>query len=132
MKNEKTKLLVLFEDDNKALDSIAKHLKAALADVAVVKARSAAEVAVSEILAADSYAFGVSDSSAPAWTEIKRLLTGMNLAGRKAGFFVTKQNAADGLKASFAPAELEITAQDLMSDPSDNAAAWAKALIGVR
>ncbi len=132
MKNEKTKVLVIFEDDREALDTIAKHIKTSLADAAAVKTRSASEVAVSEILAADAYVFGVADSSAPAWTEIKRLLTGMNLASRKAGFFVTKKGAADGLKASFIPAELAITAKDLPADPADGTAAWVQALIGVR
>lgn len=132
MKNEKTKVLVIVEDDREALDTIAKNIKTSLADAAVVKTRSASEVAVAEILAADAYMFGVAESSAPAWTEIKRLLTGMNLAGRKAGFFVTKKCAADGLKASFAPAELASTAKDLPADQVDGASAWALALIGVR
>jgi len=115
-----------------ALDTIAKHLKTTLADAAVVKTRSASEVAVAEILAADAYVFGVADSSATAWAEIRRLLTGMNLAGRKAGFFVTKKGAADGLKTSFAPAELTITAKDLPADPADDTSAWVQALIGAR
>jgi flavorubredoxin len=132
VKNEKTKVLVIFEDGSETLETIARHLKTSLADTAVVKTRSASEVAVSEILAADAYVFGVAASSAPAWTEIKRLLTGMNLAGRKAGFFVTTQGAADGLKSSFAPAELAITAKDLPADPTDGTSAWVKALIGVR
>lgn len=132
MKNEKTKVLVIFEDDREALDTIARSLKTSLADTAVVKTRSASEVAVSEILAADAYVFGVADSAAPAWAEIKRLLTGMNLASRKAGFFVTGKGAADGLKASFAPAELAISAKDLLADPADGTSAWVKALIGVR
>ena len=132
MKNEKTKVLVIFEDGREALDTIAKHIKTSLAGAAVVKTRPASEVAVSEILAADAYVFGVADSSAPVWTEIKRLLTGMNLAGRKAGFFVTKKSAADGLKASFAPAELATIAQDLPCDPADGTSAWALAIIGVR
>lgn len=132
MKNEKTKVLVIIEDDREALDTIAKHIKTSLADAAVVKTRSASEVAVSEILAADAHVFGVADASAPAWAEIKRLLTGMNLAGRKAGFFVTKKGAADGLKSSFAPSELAVTAQDLPAELADGTSAWALALIGVR
>ncbi|OHD20093.1 MAG: hypothetical protein A2Y38_20440 [Spirochaetes bacterium GWB1_59_5] len=132
MKNEKTKVLVIFEDGRESLDSIAKQLKTSLADAAAVKTRSASEVAVAEILAADAYVFGVGDSSAPAWTEIKRLLAGMNLAGRKAGFLVTKKGAADGIKVSFAPSELAIAAPDLLADPANGTSAWVQALIGAR
>jgi len=129
VKNEKTKVLVVFEDGREPLEAIAKRMKTSLVDKATVKTRCASEVAVAEILAADAYAFGVSDSSAPAWAEIKRLFTGMNLAGRKAGFFTEKPGVADGLKASFEPAELAVSAQALVADKPDAAEAWIKALI---
>lgn len=131
MNNEKTKVLVIFEDGHESLETISKQLRTSLSGIAAVKTRSASEVAVAEILAADAYVFGVGDSSAPAWSEIKRLFTGMNLASRKAGFFVTKKGAADGLKASFAPAELAI-GQDLPAVPADGTSAWVQALIGAR
>jgi len=132
VKNEKTKILVIFEDGRESLDVIAKRIRTSLVDKAAVKTRSASEVAVAEILAADAYAFGVGDSSAPAWTEIKRLLTGMNLAGRKAGFFVEKKGGAEGLKSAFAPAELSVAEHDLLAGPADGAAAWVQALIAAR
>jgi len=132
VKNEKTKVLVVFEDGRKPLEAIAKHIKSALVDKAAVKTRQASEVAVAEILAADAYAFGVSDASSASWTEIKRLLTGMNLAGRKAGFFTETKGGADGLKTSFAPAELAITDRDLIADQADGTGAWVQALIAAR
>lgn len=137
MKNEKTKVLVIYEDGRELLEAASKRIKTSLVDKATVKSRRASEVAVAEILAADAYAFGVSDSSAPSWTEIKRLLTGMNLAGRRAGFFVEAKGSADGLKAAFEPAELTPIGKDLAAgkEPaagSPEADAWVRALLAAR
>jgi hypothetical protein len=132
VKNEKTKVLVVFEDGRASLEAIAKRMKTSLVDEAAIKTRCASEVAVAEILAADAYAFGVNDASAPAWTEIKRLFQGMNLAGRKAGFFSEKSKQADGLKASFAPTELTVHGDDLVAAGADVAAAWVHALIAAK
>ena len=131
MKNQKTKVLVIVEDGRKPLEAIAKTIKSMLVDKAAVKARSASEVAIPEILAADAYAFGVSDSASSSWAEIKRLLTGMNLAGRKAGFFVEADGAAAGLKAAFEPAELSVAPRDLVARDPAVADAWILALLGV-
>ena len=132
MKNEKTKVLVVFEDGRAPLEAIAKRMKTSLVDAAHVKTRCASEVAVAEILAADAYAFGVGDASAPSWAEIKRLFQGMNLAGRKAGFFSEKSGQADGLKASFAPTELVVGGADLIAGKADGAEAWVRALIAAK
>jgi hypothetical protein len=132
VKNEKTKVLVVYEDGREPLEAAAKRIKTSLADKAAVKTRRASEVAVAELLAADAYAFGVGDPSAPSWAEIKRLFTGINLAGRKAGFFTEAKGASDGLKAAFAPAELSVTGRDLVADQSDGTGAWAQALIAAR
>lgn len=131
MKNQKTKVLVIVEDGRKPLEAIAKTIKSTLVDKAAVKARSASEVAIPEILAADAYAFGVGDSASSSWAEIKRLLTGMNLAGRKAGFFVETKGAAAGLKAAFEPAELSVAPRDLVAGDPAVADAWILALLGV-
>ena len=132
MKNEKTKILVVFEDGRDTLEALSKRMKASLVDKANVKTRCASEVAVAEILAADAYAFGVSDAKAPSWAEMKRLLTGMNLAGRNAAFFTDKAGATEGLKAAFVPAELTVTIKDLTSDKADGAGDWVQALIATK
>jgi len=130
--NEKTKLLVIFEDGKEPLEAIAKTIKASLSDTVSVKARSASEVAVAELLAADAYAFGVADAASPAWAELKRLLTGMNLAGRRAGFFVVAKGAAERLKAAFEPAELSSAGPDLVADPSCAVADWAGSIVAAK
>lgn len=127
--NEKPKLLVVFEDGKEPLEALAKSIKASLAEAAQVKARSASEVAVAEILAADAYAFGVADAASPSWTELKRLLAGMNLAGRKAGYFVTAKGAADRLKKSFEPAELAPAGPDHVAGSQGDATAWGRSIL---
>lgn len=129
MKNEKTKLLVVFEDGRDSLKATATRIESSLVEKANVTMRSASEVAVAEILAADAYAFGVIDSGAPCWSEMKRLLHGMNLAGRKAAFFADTSGSTDGLKKAFLPAELSVSIKDLLGDKADEAGTWVQALI---
>ncbi|MDX9899445.1 MAG: hypothetical protein RBT62_11015 [Spirochaetia bacterium] len=129
MKNEKTKVLVVYEDGRDTLEAMAKRMKISLVDKASIKARCASEVAVAEILAADAYVFGVSDAGATSWSEMKRLLAGMNLAGRKAAFFTDKAGAAEGLRTAFVPAELTVSLKDLIGDKADHAGDWVQALI---
>ena len=126
--NVTTKLLLVFEDERDTLDAVAKQVKKALGATAIVKARSASEVAVAEILAADAYIFGVDNPDARVWAEVKRLLHGMNLAGRKAAFYSSAKGATKGLKTAFASSELRVVEPDL--DASGDAGAWATALIG--
>jgi len=132
VKNEKTRLLVIFEDGQEDLEAIAKKIKTSLGTKAMVKTRSASEVAIAEILAADAYAFGVNDGDAHAWTEVKRLLNGMNLAGRKAGFFSARKDGTERLKAAFSPAELIVRSDDLAADRADGSGPWIQALIAAR
>ncbi|HPB66937.1 MAG TPA: hypothetical protein PLW80_10250 [Spirochaetales bacterium] len=131
MKNQKTKVLVIVEDGRKPLEAIAKTIKTTLVDKAARISGIATSEAIPEILAADAYAFGVGDSASSSWAEIKRLLTGMNLAGRKAGFFVETKGAAVGLKAAFEPAELSVADRDLVAGGQSDTDAWILALLGV-
>jgi hypothetical protein len=132
VKNEKTKVLVIFEDGREALETVAKRIKASLSDTASVKARSASEVAVAEILAADAYVLGASDAQAAAWAEIKRLLSGMNLAGRRTGFFSEKKGGSDGLKSALASAELSVTASEFVVGANVAVEAWVEGFLTAR
>lgn len=130
MNNVTTKLLLVFEDERDTLDAVAKQVKKTFGATAIVKARSASEVAVAEILAADVYIFGVDNADARVWAEVKRLLHGMNLAGRRAAFYSSAKGATKGLKAAFAPSELKVVEPDLDASGSGDAGAWAAAVIG--
>ncbi|PKL08693.1 MAG: hypothetical protein CVV51_07555 [Spirochaetae bacterium HGW-Spirochaetae-7] len=132
MKNEKTRLLVIFEDEKENLEAIAKNIKTQVGSKALVKTRPASEVAIAEILAADVYAFGVENPSSHAWAEVKRLLAGMNLAGRKAGFFASRAGVVDKLKAALLPAELIVAEEDLVAEQAEGTGPWIQALIAAR
>ncbi|MBN2874801.1 MAG: hypothetical protein JXM71_06880 [Spirochaetales bacterium] len=132
MKNQKTKVLVVFEDGSESLEATAKGIRTTLGDNATVKVRAASEVAVAEVLAADAYAFGVDDADDLAWSELRRLLVGMNLAGRPAGFFSSTAGGADALKESFSDAELSVAPQDLIAGQANALTPWAGALLAAR
>ena len=129
MKNEKTKVLVIVEDGREILESMAKEAKTYLDDNAAVKVRTATEVAIADILAADAYAFGVDNAGALAWTELRRILQGINLAGRKALFFSGKSGGADALKKAFEPAELSVIHPVQIAAKDDGKGSWASVLI---
>lgn len=126
MKNEKTKVLIVVEDGRDELDAAAKEVKAFLSSGAVVKTRWATEVAVAEILAADSYAFGVNDASAHAWAEITRMFAGINLAGRKAIVFAGKAGVAAAFDPILKPTEL--SSLPPVKVPAGDKGAWAAQL----
>ncbi len=128
VENGKAKVLVVYEDGHDALEAAAREIKAALSRKASIKLRAASEVSVPEILAASSYAFGVANAGAHAWLEIRRVLGGMNLAGRRAAFFVDRPKAAEQLKAAFAPAELRLDTADFTVS-ADGAKAWSTGLV---
>jgi hypothetical protein len=129
VKHEKTKVLVIFEDGREVLESMAKAAKAHLDAAAAVKIRSATEVAVADILAADAYAFGVDNADALSWAEVRRILQGMNLAGRKALFFSGKTGGADMLKKALEPAELSVMTPVQIAAKDNGKGVWASALV---
>lgn len=129
VENEKAKVLVVYEDGHDGLEAVAREIKAALGRKAAVKLRAASEVSVPELLASSSYAFGVANPGAHAWTEIKRVLAGINLAGRRAAFFVPTRGSAERLKAAFAPAELSLDDTDFQIAGSVQVKAWAGTLV---
>lgn len=120
---------MVYEDGDRVLESAAKEIKAALARKAQVKLRAASEVSVPEVLAASAFAFGVGSSGGKSWTELRRIMTGINLAGRTAGFFVCQPGEAARLKADFAPAELHLLEHDASVSGGDAVKSWALGLI---
>jgi len=129
VKNEKTKVLMIIEDGRELLETMAKEAKTQLDSVAAVKIRTATEVAVADILASDAYAFGVDNADALAWAELRRILQGMNLAGRKALFFTGKSGGADSLKKALEPAELSVITPVQVAAKDNGKGAWASALV---
>jgi hypothetical protein len=85
--NDKTKILLVCEDGQPSLDAAAGTIQSAIKGSHEVKLRLASEVSIQEVLAADCYLFGVGKADSQAWTELRRLFKGINLAGRQAAFF---------------------------------------------
>jgi len=93
VKSKKMNVLILYEDDVQDLVSFAQHVKAQAGSEYSIKIRSASEMAVSELLAAQVLLLGVKDIKSPHWHEFKRIMGGINLAGRSAGYFLLKNNS---------------------------------------
>ncbi|HOX92650.1 MAG TPA: hypothetical protein PLC54_06980 [Spirochaetales bacterium] len=129
VENDKSKVLVVYEDGDGALESAAKEIKAALSRKAAVKVRAASEVSVPEVLASSTFAFGVSNHNDKSWAELKRIMTGINLAGRRAGFFVGSMGASAALQTSFAPAELSLVKEELSVSGDGLLKSWAAGLL---
>lgn len=124
------KTLIVYEDDASDLAETAQALFRAAEKVGgTARLRGASAVTVSEILAANLYVFGVKNPTSTAYAEIRRLIKGINLAGRKAVFFRTKDaRGSDALKASLADSDIALPVPDLdISSGSAKITAWTKA-----
>lgn len=119
--------LVVFEDGVKELEAAAHAMRPGLEALALsVKVRAASKVTIPEILAARVFAFGVDDPEAPSYGEIKRVLAGINLAGRYACVFSLKKGAAaEAMRKSAADSELGFAKDARASDPEVLAASVA-------
>ena len=111
MKQNANKLLIIYEDDDKELASLAKSAEKAVRLLGSVVLRSASGMAIPELLAANSYAFCIADHQAACWTELLRVVRGMNLAGRKACMLGKASGSGQAaFAAGFAASELALTA----------------------
>jgi hypothetical protein len=99
VKAQKMNVLVLYEDEEKELISLAQELKAGLGAEHTVKVRPVSEMAISELLAAQVLLLGVKDMKNQYWQEFTRLMQGINLAGRSLAFFsANSSKTADAVK----------------------------------
>ena len=87
VKAQKMNVLVLYEDEEKELISLAQELKAGVGMDHTVKVRPVSEMAISELLAAQVLLLGIKDMKNQSWQEFTRLMRGINLAGRSLAFF---------------------------------------------
>lgn len=133
VESEKVKILVVYEDGKADIEAMAKAIKKHLGNQATAKVRAAGEVTIAETLAADAYAFGVDDADAAAWAELRRVFKGINLAGRRAGYFGAARGMV-ALKKAFKDAELTKVdtdlpvGEDLPVGSNGDAAAWSRSL----
>jgi hypothetical protein len=126
VKNDKTKILLVCEDGQSTLDTAAGTIQSAINGSHEVKLRSASKVSIQEVLAADSYLFGVGKADSAAWTELRRLFKGINLAGRKAAFFAGDIRESATLREAFKDAGLYVNGPDLLVKKGVDVAAWVR------
>lgn len=115
-------ILVLYEDEVQELAAFAQKIKASTGSEYAVKIRPVSEMAISELLAAQVLLLGVQDIKSPYWQEFKRIMNGINLAGRSAGHFLAKN--AHELAQVLAPTDITLK-QESFSDPA-SIAVWLK------
>lgn len=117
-------VLILYEDDVQDLVSFALKVKAQAGSEYSLKIRPVSEMAIAELLAAQVLLLGVKDLKSPHWHEFKRIMEGINLAGRSAGYFLSK-NSGD-LVQMFAPTEIAMASKNFLTP--DDVLVWLKSV----
>lgn len=116
MSSNKPAILVAYPDTDRELENaareIAKGLEAATLRVTLLPA---SRVDPPVLLASRLYFFGVGDAMDPAWDELRRILKGINLAGRLACAYA-KDGEAQRFLGFFADAEPETRVKMGLSD----------------
>ena len=126
----KPKTLIVYEDTAEDLARTARDLgKIAETAGASVRVRSASSVTISEVLAARLYVIGARTPDSPSYADLRRLFRGINLAGRRAAFFLSQgSKGIEDLKASLKDTDVSLSGQDLdIGSGSAAVAAWFKA-----
>jgi len=126
----KPKTLIVYEDNVADLAQAAKAMiQIAKASGVSAQLSSASSVTIAQTLAANLLVFGAKSPESTAYSELRRLFMGINLAGRKAAFFHAHDpKGVEVLKASLKDTDilLHSTELDISSNP-DASTAWIKA-----
>lgn len=118
-------ILVAYPDPDRELEAAAKELASALKSAASdIRLLPASKLDAPQLLAAGWAFFGVGDAADPAWDELRRVLKGVNLAGRTVGAF-SRDGEAAAFLAHFADSEPRTDARKGLS----GLAPWALSLI---
>jgi hypothetical protein len=118
-------ILVAYPDTDRQLEAAAKELAAALAGAAPdLRLLPASKLDAPQLLAAGWAFFGVAEAQDPAWSELRRVLKGVNLAGRTVGAF-SRDGEAKAFLAHFSDAEPRTEAHQGL----EGLAPWARSLI---
>jgi len=121
--------LIVYEDDNKQLATIAQSVEQTVRSSLTVKLRTAATMTIPDLLAADCYAFLIADTAADGWKELIRVLPGINLAGRS-GLLLSSAplGTSDSFAARFKDSEIKLTVSP--DCQSSAVTSWLAALAG--
>lgn len=131
MATNESKTLILFEDGQPEIEREARAIAERLEEQgrgAILK--GAAEVGISEILAAGLFILGAGSAGSPAFAELARVFKGVNLAGRKVAFFGSSGAAVAWLRSLCADTEVTVAHSDFIGRPEPAAlSAWLKGVL---
>ncbi len=86
-------MLILYEDGSHDLECVAKSIGDSLkGQNGEIVLKKASEVLIPDLLAASVYFMGAGNASPVGFGEIERIFRGIDLSGRRAGFFVSDLN----------------------------------------
>jgi hypothetical protein len=127
----KQKALIVFQDGRADLERTAVDVRERLGSgdrEAIL--RPASKVTIPELLAASLYVFGTDEVGSGSYTEVARVLGGINLAGRRVAYFGASGAAVAWLKGVTAESELVQVGADLLGAKPEPAAiaAWVRSL----
>ncbi|WP_304222343.1 hypothetical protein [Gracilinema caldarium] len=130
------KNVLILVDDSDVIKDVGRQLAVHLAPahVAIV---DAADFAATDMLPADAYLFGCQEPHPARFSEVERVLKGINLAGRPCGLFtLSSKSAIEYLRAITQDAEVAVFSEPLLYEvlPPENRAArvksWVQSVLG--
>ena len=121
-------ILVAYPDADRTLEAAAKELAASLSGAASeLRLVPASKLDAPQLLAAGWGFFGVGLADDPAWTELFRVLEGINLAGRTMAAF-----SADGQAERFLDRFKDAEPRTAARRGFDGLGTWAASIVGGR
>lgn len=119
------KQVLIITDDSPSLTKAVNAILKNLGDVrAVVK--KAADFSPVDILPADAYFFGCEKAGPASFSELERVLRGINLAGRPCGLFTLASNEAiEYLRSIVRDADLRLHPTPFLVSGSADIGRWA-------
>jgi hypothetical protein len=127
----KQKTLIVIQDGRPDLERTARGLLDRLdSEKNEARVKAASEITIPELLATSFFLFGADEAHPSCYSEIARVLSGINLAGRKAAYFGATGSAVAWLREMTADSELGSAGSDLLGSKPEAAAisAWVRAL----
>lgn len=130
------KNVLILVDESNALKEVGRQLAAHLAPahVAII---DAADFSATDILPADAYFFGCQEPHPLRFSEVERVLKGINLAGRPCGLFtLSAKNAIEYLRTITRDADLAVFPEPLLYealkpvDRTPQVKAWVQSVLG--
>jgi hypothetical protein len=130
------KNVLILVDESNAIKEVGRQLAAQLAPIHVAIV-DAADFAATDMLPADAYFLGCKEPHPARFSEVERVLKGINLAGRPCGLFtLSSKSAIEYLRSITRDAELAVFPEPLLyealktMDRAPQVKAWVQSVLG--